>query len=128
MKKLTKAHLATRDQIQVDLDAARALLEAALTAYNDVVRVAYAELQDATNTFNEAMENLEERTREMADPIREYADARSEKWNETNGDAYDGWASSWEDWDAGRFEPDEPEEIGMPDEPEALDTLPAELP
>jgi sugar phosphate isomerase/epimerase len=61
MKKLTKAHKAPIDQIAADLAAARSALDTALDEYNAAVRDAFAELRDAANAYNEALDGIDPR-------------------------------------------------------------------
>lgn len=98
MKKLSKAdttHL--QEHIEAMQNAWEAMY-AATDAFNALVEKAWEDVADACATYNGTVEAFHQWQTDTAAAIREYIDARSEKWQTGPvGEAYAAWIEPYED-------------------------------
>lgn len=124
LKRLSKAVQAERDAIYVELQSTYSNLEDAVTKYNEAVKAAREALELAINDHNEQVDAANGwANASAAAEIRDYMGERSEKWQESDrGQAYEEWASSYEQWTLDRIEIEIPEAldesvVDMPENP-----------
>lgn len=135
MKKLSKAQQEQRADLIRRLNEAKDLVEEACDEHQpkitEVVDAAKAAIERAVAAYNEVLAEAREFAEQAASDMDSYASERSEKWQESDkGSDYASWKDEWEG-----FSPDdvEPPSIVTPDlEPpdmshaEDLEALPDE--
>lgn len=111
MKKLTKAQAVIKADLVERADAEFMALDAAISAYNAAVALAYAELAPKVASYNAYMQECAEWRDEVKQDLEEYVENRSEKWQESDtATAYSNWLGELQiDFDT--VEIDEPEEV-----------------
>jgi hypothetical protein len=140
MKKLDKATIAARDEINTRLQDKFGDLEKAVDDFNDKVSQAWAKvaeaveyfnteldeawgntLQPALEEYNEAVADANAWKQEVAGDIQAYIDERSDKWRE--GEAcgrYEAWREPYDD-EISSAEFERPDDLDLGDEPDQFD-------
>ena len=98
MKKLSKADVTHLQEHTLAMQQAWEGLYAATDAFNALVQAAWADVADAVGAYNGSVEAFQQWQTDTASAIREYIDARSEKWQTGPvGEAYAAWIEPYED-------------------------------
>lgn len=128
MKKLNKDQIAARDAHSTAINDAHSDLDDAINRFNALVEEAKGAVESATETYNQALDNARTFCAEIVSLMEDYEGERSDKWQESDAASnFQDWKSEWENVDLEDFEPEFPEELGAPDNPqETIDTLPEE--
>jgi hypothetical protein len=113
MKHLTKAQVATRDELIAALRGKDKAIDDAIIEINnkiDEVNVLIEEnLKPAIDDYNGALGDLEELRNEIVGQMDDYVNARSEKWSNSDaGSNYSSWKDEWEGIDMSPLDDIEP--------------------
>jgi hypothetical protein len=129
MKKLTKDQINERDTHSKAIFDAHSELEDVITQFNKDLAAGKDAVEEATSTYNEALDNARTFCAEIVSVMEEYEGLRSDKWQESDAaSVFQEWKSEWENVDLEDFEPDLPMDLEVPDNPqENLDVLPEEV-
>jgi len=115
MKKLTQAHLAERQSLLDQVDAAKQHLEDKVTEFNKEVKVLFRHgPAEALDELNTSLENLRQWANNLMEETQEYFDDKPAEWQESPaGEAYQEWSTSFDDAASkvDDVEIDEPEEL-----------------
>lgn len=115
--KLTKDQVERRDDMAAELRAKWEDVESASQAIQGYMD----ELNAAIVAYNETVGDVEQFRGDIAGQMQEAFDEKSEKWQEgETGQAYDGWKSEWDNFEAEEMAE---VEIDIPGEPSTADDL-----
>ena len=115
MKQLTKDHLATKSQIEQDLEAREAALVQAINDLNEHLNETATKIEALQDEYNTAVGAANEFRESVLNDQEAYFDDLSERQRESgNGQSYADWMSAW----SGTLEEVEvevPEALEIPD-------------
>lgn len=127
--KLTKADRDRRDEIVALLQERKEKLETKVSAFNDLLSTARADVEEAMGRYNDALDEAKEFTDNVANEAQATIEEKSEKWQEgEKGQAAVEWQQLWSEIDLDHVDIDFPDEIEFEvSHAEELETL-AEAP
>ena len=130
MNKLTKSMLTERDDVCARLRAAFEALEQAVDTYNEAMQNQWEAVDAAMNAYNDVAVEATTWQENVASDIQDYIDSRSDKWQESErGQAYLAWQGEYESSDLEDITIDQPDslELSTGDQAETLEALAEEI-
>lgn len=130
MNKLTKSMLTERDDVCARLRAAFESLEQAVDTYNEAMRKQWEAVHATMNAYNDVAVEATTWQENVASDIQDYIDSRSDKWQESErGQAYLAWQGEYESSDLEDITIDQPDslELSTGDQAETLEALAEEI-
>ena len=129
MKRLSKTQQKEKEKHSSDLFDAHTALEEAINKYNTTIEAAKGEVEKAANDFNEKLGAARTFCEEIVSEMDGYESERSDKWQESDAaSSFQDWKSEWEGISIDDFEPDFPDAMEVPENPqEVFDALPDEV-
>lgn len=110
MKKLSKAQQEEKAKLLGELEDAFGDVENAISDLNEKVKEMWGDVEDRVSDYNAVVEKANEFIGTVAESMQEYADERSEKWQESDAaSSFAEWQGQWEEQleDLELFAPDE---------------------
>ena len=130
MKKLDKAHMATRDELVKRLNDCFSVLDNTIEAFNAKVADEWNQVEEAQVEYNQVLSELADWRDQIVSEIDEYVSERSEKWQEgEKASAYESWKSEFENLDFSECQLSAPDEVTLDVEnpADAIEGLPEEV-
>jgi hypothetical protein len=95
--RLSKQQLAERDALAADLRGKAAMLNAAITAFNQAIEQQSRAVVEAVDDYNEILEKARGLAEGITEAARDEFDARSERWGRSDtGIRVRNWIEQWE--------------------------------
>ena len=128
--KLTKAEASARAALVDRLSAGREAVEAAISAYNDMLDTAWAAVAKSIDDYNEILFDARDFCETASADWRGEWEDKSEKWQEgERGQAAAEWIDTWEGVSLDDIDADRPDDVEAPEmeHAEELGGLPDEV-
>ena len=125
MRKLNTAQIKERNEIAGNLQEAASGVEDAISEFNHQVARLYSELvETALIEYNTHLGKSEAWRDQIVEEMKEYAEARSEKWQESEAaEVYESWVDEWRGVDFYELDIIPPDDIDAEDMEDADNLL-----
>jgi DNA repair ATPase RecN len=127
VKKLSKEHIKTRDELVAKLQNARDHLDDVISAFNKTMNERWSELQAFIASYNSIVSEAREWLEQIEREIHEFISNHSERWQEDTGPKYEDWRAAFEDVDMSEVDIMQPDDLDLGDAPDHANQL-EELP
>lgn len=96
MRNLTREQIRRRDELVKRLSEAGEAVKSAVETLNDTVDAAWERYQEVVAAYSRAIDEVEDLRDEVHTEMGGYADARSERWHDSDAGArYRAWRDDW---------------------------------